>query len=81
MKAKSFDSPPLPSNAKMKTKPQRLDDIEDAIKECVRFIAKAKKARIRILDDKYALYGSKEVAAMKRSSMDVTRSMAEIRKT
>jgi hypothetical protein len=55
--------------------------INAAIDEAQRFIIKAHKALIAIRDDRYALItGNKEIASMRRSSMDLTRALAELRK-
>ena len=52
-----------------------------AIIEAEGFLRRAKKAKARLEEDKYAeISGSKETAACKRASMDLTRSLAELRK-
>lgn len=55
--------------------------INIAISEATRFIDKAQKALREIRTDKFVLItGNKEIAAMRRSSMDLTRALAELRK-
>jgi hypothetical protein len=54
---------------------------EDAIFEAQRFIKKARLAVKEIKRDEYAaMCGCKETGAAKRSSMDLTRSLSELRK-
>ena len=53
----------------------------EVINECERFLFKAGDAHERLSTDKMAnISGSKEVAACKRASMDLTRALAELRK-
>ena len=59
---------------------EKIARYEQAIYECERFAAIAKVAMKRIKADEYAIYGSKETAAAKRASMDVTRAMSNLRK-
>ena len=54
--------------------------LDEAVKECNRFIKKARKAKTRLLNDKFAEYGCKETSAVRRASMDLTRALAELRK-
>ena len=59
----------------------KLDDTEVAIQEATRFIAKASEARDYMRAQKSSYFGpSPLVAAMKRASMDLTRSLAKLRK-
>jgi hypothetical protein len=52
-----------------------------AIVETKRFLKKAKAAKKRLSEDSLALIsGSKETAAMKRASMDLSRALTEIRR-
>lgn len=56
--------------------------LERAIAEARRFIKMANAAEARITEDKYALIsGSRETAAVKRASMDLTRALADLRRT
>ncbi len=57
----------------------QIDKIKEAIQEARRFIYRAGKAISRIEGKDYR-YVSKEVAACRRASMDLTRSLAELRK-
>lgn len=57
-----------------------VEKIDDAINETNRFIAKARKARRRLLVDKFAAYGCKETAAVRRASMDLSRVLVGLRK-
>ncbi len=57
-----------------------IEKVEEAINEARRFIKKAVKVLRRNDKEKYAIYCSKETAACRRSSMDLTRSLAELRK-
>lgn len=54
--------------------------VDNAIEEAKRFLFVAKKAQERIDNDQYAKYGSKETAACKRASMDLTRVLADLRR-
>ncbi|KKL93359.1 hypothetical protein LCGC14_1875450 [marine sediment metagenome] len=56
-----------------------IEKVEEAIYEARRFIDKANLALQRVGDSKYFYYG-KETAACRRASMDLTRSLAELRK-
>ena len=51
-----------------------------AIFEAKRFIAKANAAVRRLKEDEYAHFGSKETAAAKRASMDLSRALTEVRR-
>lgn len=50
------------------------------IDETERFIKKAEAYTRRLEDDSWSVYGCKESAAMKRTSMDLTRALTELRK-
>ena len=64
----------------MKLKCIKQIQLEMAIAEAVRFVDKANEA-IRALEAKtYAQYQSKDVAAAKRASMDLTRQLVFVRK-
>ena len=55
--------------------------IQYAIREAGMFIIKARDAMRRLEKDEMAhISGSKETAACRRASMDLTRSLAELRK-
>ncbi len=56
-----------------------IEKVEEAIYEARRFIDKANLALQRVSNSKY-FYCNKETAACRRSSMDLTRSLAELRK-
>jgi len=59
----------------------RISKVDIAIKEAQRFIAKASEAHNRIVDDSMAeISGSKETAAARRASMDLTRALADMRR-
>lgn len=58
---------------------RRLDDIEEAINEAVRFISKARAAHAALKTEAESFYQSKSFAAAKRSSMDLTRALAKMR--
>lgn len=56
--------------------------LTEAISEADRFIRKAELARERLINDKFAgITGSKETAAAKRASMDLTRALVRVRKS
>ena len=54
--------------------------IKLAMKEAKRFIERARKAVTRIEGEKYC-YVSKEAASCRRSSLDLTRALTEMRKS
>lgn len=56
------------------------EKLNGAISEARRFIENAEAAMKRLSNDDYAKYGSKETAAARRASMDLTRALAELRK-
>lgn len=58
----------------------KIDKLEAAITEAVRFLEMAKKAEERLKSDSYAQFGCKETGAVRRASLDLTRSLAELRK-
>ena len=54
--------------------------ISRAISEAQRFIRAAQAAEQRLKSDKYALItGSRETASCRRASMDLTRTLADLR--
>jgi hypothetical protein len=63
----------------------KIDKLNIAIAEANRFLKAAKLAQVRIWEIKaregeYAVVVSKETAACRRASMDLTRALAELRK-
>ena len=55
--------------------------LELAMSEATIFLALSQEAYQRLTTDKYAsISGSKETAACKRASMDLTRALAELRR-
>jgi hypothetical protein len=64
----------------MKNREYRIKEIQEAIAEVDRFKKRAKATIKRLKADSLSIFGSKEMGALKRSSMDVTRLMAEIRR-
>lgn len=57
----------------------KLDSIEDAIREAQRFIKKALVAKDALAGGKESFYHSKSYAAAKRASLDLTRSLSAMR--
>ena len=55
------------------------DKLNDAISEAERFIKKAQAYQMKVVDDSYAIFGCKEGGAAKRASMDLSRSLSELR--
>jgi len=60
----------------------KIEKLQIAIDESRRFIRKAEAARKRLKEDnKYGGFsGSKETAAAKRASLDLTRALSDMRK-
>ena len=59
----------------------KFELIEQAKIEAYRFIAKANNAEKRVQADKTVLIGKcKEMATLKRASMDLSRTLTELRK-
>jgi hypothetical protein len=59
-----------------------LSKLENAISEARRFIVAALEAKARMKSDIYTnISGSKQTGAAKRASLDLTRALAEMRKT
>lgn len=54
--------------------------IDRAVSEAKRFIEAAERAKARLEADGFAGMGSKETGACRRASLDLTRSLAELRK-
>ena len=57
----------------------KLKNLTDAVIEAERFIKKANAAIDKLKSDSLAEYGSKETAAAKRASMDLTRALVAVR--
>ena len=57
------------------------DKIKDAISEAKRFIDRAEKALTDFKTNEYAGNGTAATGACKRASMDLTRALADMRKT
>lgn len=62
----------------MKTTEERIDDLNDAINEAKKFLKRASEWKKVLL--KGNVWQSKEGGSCKRSSMDLTRSLAELRR-
>ncbi len=61
---------------------KKVDQLCDAMHEARRFLTKADAAITRLNSDELAyMTGSKELAAAKRASMDLSRALTEIRKS
>lgn len=58
----------------------KIEKIDIAVNEAARFIVRAKAWKKRLRSDKYAEYGSKEGGAAKRSSLDLSRALADLRR-
>ena len=56
----------------------QIENVVEAINEARRFVGKAKKVLKGMENSKY--FWGKEVAACRRSSMDLTRALSEMRK-
>lgn len=54
--------------------------LNEAINEARRFLKAAEAAKKRIKGDMYWAMGCRETGACRRASMDLTRSLAELRK-
>jgi len=58
-----------------------IQKIDKTIKEVNRFLEVAKKAKKRLRKDRYAFFGCKETGMVHRASMDLSRILAEMRRT
>ena len=65
----------------MKADKTKMHDLIAAEREAKRFLATVAKWRLVSESEKYLLNYCKESAACKRSSLDLTRALAEMRKT
>ena len=57
---------------------KKLDRYDAALVEARRFVFKAEAARVEIKDDEYS---TKQQAAAKRSSMDLSRALSDLRRS
>lgn len=60
---------------------KRIDNIKTAICEARRFIEKAQAARDALASKQESTYHSPSFAAAKRASMDLTRALANVRRS
>lgn len=58
-----------------------LSALREAKKEAKRFIEKVRLLEQRMAEDSTALYGCAETGAVRRQSMELTRSLARLRKS
>jgi len=59
---------------------KKLDNIDNAVDECRRFMQRADAWKKRIKDDKFALIsGTREGGAAKRASLDLSMALSELR--
>jgi len=58
----------------------RINKIKEAMTEADKFIMRAEHLLERLKNDEWAKYQCKESAALKRTSMDLTRALTEYRK-
>lgn len=57
-----------------------IDQLDASIKEAERFLEKARAAKKRIQEDKYAIYGCRETGAVKRASLDLSHALSALRR-
>lgn len=67
-------------SAKFDPSLKRLSQLDAAIKEAKRFLERAEEAKSALLKEPEKSYCCKEVAAMKRASMDLTRALPCLRR-
>ena len=65
----------------MKDGQQKKDDLREAIAEARRFLDRAQRWQASLVSHFHVIYGSKHAAAAKRASMDLTRALAELRRS
>jgi flagellar hook-basal body complex protein FliE len=65
----------------MTTKDTALSRIDEAMTEASRFLKKAKEAKAQFKAGNEDTYHSKSYAAAKRASMDLTRTLAALRRS
>lgn len=61
----------------------KIQALDEAIREASRFIKKATEAQARLViesNERYKSASTKEFAAAKRASMDLTRSLVKVRR-
>ena len=58
----------------------QIEIIDRTIEEALRFIWAAKVWKRRLQKDRYGVFSSKEAAAAKRASLDLTRVLADFRR-
>jgi len=58
-----------------------IEKIDCVMVEAKRFSARAKEAKLRLKQDRYASYGCKETGAVIRASMDLSQALADLRKS
>lgn len=59
---------------------RKLEEIEEAINEAVRFIQKARIAHGSLKTEVESFYHAPSYAAAKRASLDLTKSLAQMRR-
>lgn len=59
---------------------RKLEEIEEAINEAMRFIQKARVAHASLKTEVESFYHSSSYAAAKRASLDLTRALAKMRR-
>lgn len=57
----------------------KREEILKAESEAIRFLRTVGDLKERLDDDRYALYGCRESASVKRASMDLTNALADMR--
>jgi hypothetical protein len=67
-------------SAKFDPSLKRLSQLDAAIKEAKRFLERAEEAKSALLLEPDKAYSCKEIAAMKRASMDLTRALPCLRR-
>jgi len=60
---------------------KRLRQLDVAIREAKRLMERAEEARSALLKEPDRAYCCKEIAAMKRASMDLTRALPQLRRS
>ena len=58
--------------------------LDECIKECERFIYKAKEAKVRLIEENCrpnspSIGGSKQTGAVRRASLDLSRALSDLR--
>ena len=61
---------------------EKVNELDMVINETKRFLVRARKYKTRLQSDKYSGFtGTAEGGACKRASMDLTRALAQLRKS